>query len=260
MGVMLTLDQLLADRVAIVTGGARGIGRGIAQCLSQAGAHVVIADIRPDLDAADVAEEIAASGRRVVVRQVDVADPDQVDALVQETVDHFGHLDIMVGNAGIYLEQPFLELTRGNWERVRSVDLDGAFYCTQAAGRVMAADNRGGKIILISSVHAEIAFPHSAAYDVAKAGIVMLARAAACELGPHHINVNVIGPGWVETDMNRAHLADPERRKEVEATIPWGRVGQPDDVGKLVVFLASTLSDYITGTYIRCDGGLLLSK
>jgi NAD(P)-dependent dehydrogenase (short-subunit alcohol dehydrogenase family) len=253
-------DALLQDRVAIVTGGARGIGRGICRCLAEAGADVVVADIRPNGAADETVALVQAAGRRALVRAVDVADHAQVDELVQATLAHFGRLDIMVANAGIGMGQPFLDLTHETWHRVLGVDLHGVFYSTQAAARAMVAQGRGGKIVLISSVHAELTFPTAVGYDVAKAGVVMLGRGAARELAEHHINVNVIGPGWIDTEINREFLAAPADRAAVEATIPWGRIGRPEDIGHLAVFLASDRADYITGAYFRCDGGFLLSK
>jgi NAD(P)-dependent dehydrogenase (short-subunit alcohol dehydrogenase family) len=253
-------DSSLKDRVAIVTGGARGIGRGISKCLAEAGADVVIADIRPDGAAEETVALVQAAGRRAVVKAVDVSNPEQVTALVQSTVAEFGHLDIMVANAGIIIPEPFLDLKVESWHRVLGVDLHGVFYCTQAAARAMVARGQGGKIVIISSVHSEVTFPKAIGYDVAKAGVVMLARGAARELAAHHINVNAIGPGWIDTPINREALADPADRAAVEATIPWGRIGRPEDIGDLATFLASDRADYITGAYFRCDGGFLLSK
>jgi len=253
-------NVLLQDRVAIVTGGARGIGRGICRCLAEAGADVVVADVRPDGAADETVALVQAAGRRALVLRVDVADHAQVDQLVQTTLDHFGRLDVMVANAGIGGIKPFLDITPEIWHRVLGIDLDGVFYCTQAAARAMVARGQGGKIILISSVHSEMTFPTNVSYDVAKAGVVMLARGAARELAAHHINVNAIGPGWIDTEINRDFLATQAERAAVEASIPWGRIGQPEDIGHLAVFLASAWADYVTGAYFRCDGGFLLSK
>jgi glucose 1-dehydrogenase len=156
--------------------------------------------------------------------------------------------------------EPFLEITEDAMRRILDVDLVGTIYCAQAAGRAMVRRGQGGKIINISSVHAVMSFPTAAIYDAAKAGVARLTATIALELAEHHINVNAIGPGWIETPLSEPFLRDPAERQAVEATIPWRRVGQPQDIGRLAVFLASEDADYITGQLILCDGGFVLGK
>jgi NAD(P)-dependent dehydrogenase (short-subunit alcohol dehydrogenase family) len=244
----------LNGRVAMVTGAARGIGRSIAERLLSEGAVVIASDIR------DPGSWDWTPSGSVLALQADVSDPESVDSVITAAVDRYGRLDMAVCNAGIALSSPFLDFKLEDWRKVLSIDLDGAFICTQRAARAMVAQGGGGSIVLIGSVHGEMTFPTNSAYDVAKAGVMMLGQAAACELAPQGIRVNVVGPGFVETPMNEEFLARPGRRSEAEALIPMGRLGRPDDVAGVVTFLLSDAARYITGSYVRCDGGYVLSK
>jgi NAD(P)-dependent dehydrogenase (short-subunit alcohol dehydrogenase family) len=248
------LDGLFSGRVAVVTGAARGIGRAIVARLLADGASVIAADIR------DAGSWDFVPAGQVVALQADVTDPEAVQGVMSEALDRFGRLDMAVCNAGVASSRPFLDMGLDDWRRVLSINLDGTFICSQAAARVMSAQGGGGSIVLIGSVHGEMTFPTNSAYDVAKAGVMMLGEAAACELAPHGIRVNVVGPGFIETAMNQEFLARPGRRAEAESMIPMGRLGRPDDVADVVAFLLSDAARYITGSYLRCDGGYILSK
>ena len=248
----------LAGKVALVTGAARGIGRGIALELARAGAGVAINDVNPGEPAEEVAREIAALGRRASIHRADVSDRASVEAMVGAVVAEHGRLDVLVNNAGMQIWEPFLEITDEPLQRILDVDFKGVVYCGQAAGRQMAHAGGGGRIVNISSVHAVRSFRTAAIYDAAKAAVLRLTCTMALELAAHGITVNAIGPGWMDTPLAEPFLRTPEGRAEVEGSIPLGRVGQPREVGALVAFLCGEAASYITGAYIVIDGGLIL--
>jgi glucose 1-dehydrogenase len=247
----------LLGRIALVTGASRGIGRGIALHLARQGADVIVHyHSHPD-EARAVAGEIAALGRRALPWQADVADRAAVEDLIAGTIAHFGRLDILVANAGFGIPAPVLDTP---WEQVqRQIDVCelGAFSACQLAARQMVRQGAGGKIVVISSVCAEITLAAWAPYDMAKAGINHFAESLAQELTPHRINVNVINPGWIDTPGERAYFSEEEIRREGRR-IPWGRIGTPEDVAKAVAFLVGPDADYITGATLRVDGGFVL--
>ena len=247
----------LEGKVALVTGSNRGIGRASALCLAEEGADVLVNYRSHAKEAEDVVEAIQKMGRRALAWQADVADRTQIAAMVQGTVERFGKLDIAIANAAYSVRQPVLDAQWEDVERTVAVTQFGAFHVCQFAAQRMVAQGAGGKIVIISSIHAEFPFVTNAAYNMAKAAINQLARTMAGELARQHINVNVINPGWIDTPGERETATEEEIQKGARR-IPWGRMGTPRDIGRCVAFLASDDADYITGSCLRVDGGYLL--
>jgi 2-deoxy-D-gluconate 3-dehydrogenase len=247
----------LSGRTAIVTGGAMGIGLGIARRLHEAGASVVIADLDPD--AAERAAEELRSRRdeSAVSVRVDVSDPDDVERMVDTAVETFGGIDILVNNAGIFPMLPLSDLDLDTFQRVLNVNLTGLYLCTKAASARMIAQGRGGRIVNITSIDAlhpsMVGLSH---YDASKHGAWGFTKNVALELAPHDIRVNAIAPGGIRTPG--VGDVDEETLKSFEAMIPMGRMGEPDEIGRAALFLASELSSYMTGAQIVVDGGRLL--
>ncbi len=253
-------SDALAGKVALVTGAARGIGRAIALELAQAGADVAINDLDPGEPGREAAAAIGALGRRASLHQADVSDRGAVKGMVGAVVAQHGRLDILVNNAGMQIWEPFLEITDGPLNRTLDVDLKGVLLCGQAAARQMVRQGTGGRIVNISSVHAVYSIRTAAVYDAAKAGVMRLSATMALELAPHNITVNAIGPGWMDTPLAEPYLRTAEARAEVNATIPLGRVGRPEEVGALTAFLCSEAAAYVTGAFIVIDGGYILGR
>ena len=254
----------LQDKIALITGAARGIGAGIARCMAAEGAHIVINDVGNMAAAEDTAEEIRALGSQALIWQADVSDRAAVAAMIEATVQHFGRLDIAVANAAISRRAPFLEIEWADVQKTLEVSQFGAFHTAQLAAQQMVrqpapATGARGKIIFTGSVHQELPLPNSTAYNMAKIAINHLARTIAAELASERINVNVINPGWIDTPGEREYSTE-EQIQAGGARIPWGRIGTPDDIGKAAVFLASDEADYITGTSLRVDGGFVLNR
>ncbi len=246
----------LGNRVAIVTGGAQGIGRAIALGLAREGADVVVADIQPDR-AAEAAAEVAALGRRSLAQAVDVSTVADLEALIQATQTEFGTIDILVNNAGIALPTPFLETTEADWDRIIDVNLKSAFFCTQLVARVMAA-KRKGAIVNLASTSSFVAGRQEVPYAISKAGVRMLTAAAAAELAPYNVRVNAIAPGLIKTPLTAKHFPSPEALEaRVKAKAPMGRAGTPEDLVEAVIFLCSDGADYVTGHTLVVDGGWL---
>ena len=248
--------QRLLDKVALVTGASRGIGRGSALCLAEEGADVLVNyRTHPD-EAQAVVAEINKLGRRALAWQADVSDRSQVERMVKAAVEHFGRLDIAVANAALSIRQPILDAVWEDVQRTTNVTLFGVFNTCQQAGRQMAAQGQGGKIVIISSIVSEFAFG-APAYSVAKAAVNHFGEILANELSPHRINVNVIRPGWIDTPGERVFYSEDDLQRAGQR-IPWGRLGTPRDIGRCVVYLASSDADYITGASIRVDGGYMV--
>jgi glucose 1-dehydrogenase len=246
----------LLGRKVLVTGSSKGIGHGIAVRLAQEGADVVV-NYNSDPRGADEAlAEIRALGRRGASIKANLGDVDDVQRLVAESADALGGLDVLVNNAGIEKHAPFWDVTERDFDDVLGVNLKGVFFATQAFVRQRMASNGRGKVINVSSVHEEMAFPNFAAYCASKGGVRMLTRTLAVELGPLGITINSIAPGAIETPINSKLLNDPVKLKSLVGQIPLGRLGTPADVAGLAVFLASGDSDYVTGTTYFIDGGL----
>ncbi len=246
----------LANKIALVTSSSQGIGRAIAERFAQEGADIVINYNRTSGGAQEALRNVETAGRRGLVVKADLSSTTEVRALIAAAIEHFGRLDILVNNAGIETHAPFWEVTEEDYDRVLNVNLKGVFFATQEMVRHLLKTKRRGKIVNISSVHEELPFPNFSAYCASKGGLKMLTRNLAVELGPLGININSIAPGAIETPINTQLLNDPNRLGALLAQIPLGRLGQPNDVAGLAVFLASDDADYITGSTYFVDGGL----
>jgi glucose 1-dehydrogenase len=246
----------LQNKVALITGASRGIGRAIAIRFAQEGASVAVNYLAGGVNAEQAAEVVQACGGRAIAVPGDVSQRADVEAMVAETVAKLGALHIAVNNAGMEIKRPFLEVPDEEWDKVIAVDLRGPFLVSQVAARQMVKQGGGGKLINISSVHEDIPFPQYAAYGAAKGGVRMLARDLALELAPYKINVNNIAPGAIATPINQAVLDDPQAKRNAVSEIPWGRFGRPEEVAAVALFLASEDSDYVTGSTYYVDGGL----
>ena len=245
---------MLQGKVAIITGSSRGIGQGIAIRFAKEGARVVV-NGRSEEAMKETLDLIKKAGGTAIGVAADVSDAAQVKRLVSETVKKFGKLDIMVNNAGIVDEAPITEMTAETWNKMIAVDLTGVFYGIQEAAKAM---KKGGAIINTSSIAALMGFNGLAHYCAAKGGVVSLTQEAALELATKKIRVNAIAPGVIETDMTKSIRDDPAEMKSTLARIPLKRLGQPADVAGAALFLASDLSDYVTGQLIVVDGGWMI--
>jgi glucose 1-dehydrogenase len=249
------------DRVALITGASRGIGRGIALCLAEEGADIVVHYRTHPEEAQEVADAVEAFGQRALLWRADVADRAAVEEMVAGAADHFGRIDVAVANAAVSVRQLVVDADWASVQRTIEVSQFGVFHTCQFAARQMIAQEQhgrsAGKIVIISSVHAELPVPTSAAYNMAKAAINHLGETLANELTPYHINVNVINPGWIDTPGERKYATEEEIRAGAKR-LPWKRLGTPEDIGKAVAFLASDDADYVTGATLRVDGGLVL--
>jgi NAD(P)-dependent dehydrogenase (short-subunit alcohol dehydrogenase family) len=245
----------LEGKVAIVTGGSRGIGRSIALGFAEAGADVVVAS-RTAADLEKVAQEIEGLGRRGLAVPGNVSVKADVDNVVAKTVERFGAVDILVNNAAMNIMRPLVDLREDGWDKVMNVCLKGYFLCSQAAAKVMM-EKRRGNIINIASTGAAKAAVGLGAYGIAKAGVVMLTQILAVELASYNIRVNAIGPSLVRTKFSEPMWANPDGLKALEATIPLGRIAEPEDIMSVALFLASDASSYVTGQTMYVDGGTL---
>ncbi|MDY6906767.1 MAG: 3-oxoacyl-ACP reductase family protein [Chloroflexota bacterium] len=245
----------LEGKVAIVTGGSRGIGRAIALGFAEAGADVVVAS-RTLSELEGVVKEVEALGRRALAVETNIAIKAEVDNLVARTVERFGTIDILVNDAAMNIMRPLMDLREDGWDKVLNVDLKGYFLCSQAAGKVMMEKNRG-TIINITTAAVVKAAPMLGAYGVAKSGVAMLTQILALDLARHNIRVNAIGPGMVKTGFSEPMWSNPDMRKAIESGIPLGRLAEPEEIMAVALFLASDASSYITGQTIYVDGGSL---
>ena len=249
----------LEGKVALVTGASSGIGRGIAESLAGAGADVVVNYHRDADGAEETARLVREAGRRALVAQADVGDPEAVVGLFDALDAEFGGLDILVNNAGHGGGGRIATADFAAWERVIRTNLHGPFLCSQQAARRLIAQGRGGRIVNITSVHEEACSIGGGAYDASKAGLRNLTRVLALELGEYGITANNVAPGMILTPMNRRAQEDPEHLRWAEAQIPMRRVGQPRDIGGMVVFLCSEAGSYCSGSTFFVDGGWMLS-
>jgi glucose 1-dehydrogenase len=256
IGVELRLD----GKAALVTGASSGIGKGIAKLYGAAGADVTVIYRSDRAGAEETARAIEAAGRKALVHQADVADPDQVKTAFDAHMKAFGRLDILVNNAAIADGGLIHELDIAVWDRVLKTNLYGPFYCSAEAARIMLAAKRGGRIINISSVHEEACGAGSSPYCASKGGLRNLMRTQAIELGPHGITVNGIAPGMIVTEgLNTAAYNSAEVREKAAAQIVARRVGMPEDVANMALFLATDAASYCTGTTHFVDGGWMLT-
>jgi len=259
----------LGGKTALVTGAGRGIGKGCALELARAGADVVVNDRPGSPDLAGTADEIRALGRRAWPIEADVFTRAGCESLVSQALAAARRLDILVSNPALNVRCDFLELDPAVFERIVQGTLISGFHMAQLVARHMVSEHgvaredqeaqrsgasSRGKIIFISSIHDTMPYARSVAYNAAKAGLTHMATTIAVELARHRINVNVIEPGWIDTPGERATFGEAQMR-QVEPTLPWGRLGRDEDIGRAVVFLASEDADYVTGAALRVDGG-----
>jgi NAD(P)-dependent dehydrogenase (short-subunit alcohol dehydrogenase family) len=245
----------LENRVAVVTGGAGDLGFAIAKAYREAGATVVLAGRHQDrLDRA--VDRLGGGSQRLAARVIDVADASQVNAMMDDVVRGFGRIDILVTAAGVQHRSPAASFGHDAWNEVLRVNLDGTFYCAQAAARYMIP-KKTGRIIMITSLTAEIGIPHIAAYAASRGGIRQLCKTMAVEWAEHGVTVNCIGPGRFRTRMTEDVFADETKRAKFLGVIPMRRAGVPDDLAGAAVFLASESSSYVTGQSLYIDGGWL---
>jgi glucose 1-dehydrogenase len=248
----------LQNKAAIVTGSATGIGQAIACGYAREGAAVTIDYVGGGKDSAQaMVAQIERDGGRAIAVEADVSQQDQVRNLVAQTVQAFGRLDIMVNNAGIEKDMPFVDTPLEVWNKIIAVDLTGAFLCSQEAAKQMIKQGGPGRIINISSVHEDLPKPGGVPYCAAKGGMRMMMRTMCLELAPQGITVNDIGPGAIDTPLDAPLKANPELYKELLDEIPLHRMGQPDEVAEMAIYLASDASSYVTGSTFFIDGGLM---
>jgi len=248
----------IEGKVALITGASKGIGRAIALTFARAGAQIAACSrgtTAGQLEA--IAEDIQNLGRSALAIQMDTSKKEDVDRMVKTTLERFGRIDILVNNAGILIRSSLLSITESDWDKLMGVDLKGYFLCSQAVGRIMRAQ-AGGNIINISTQHAFKAMGDEfGPYGVAKAGVVMMTRYLAKELGDWGVRVNGIAPGITRTDFSKKTWSDPEVLKKVEAGLPLKRMAEVDEIADAALFLASDASRYVTGQTIQMEGGSL---
>jgi glucose 1-dehydrogenase len=259
------IQKVLVGQKALVTGANSGIGLGVAVAMGQAGADIVVNYIDGD-DAADaVVTEIERAGAKAFKFKADVSREDDVAAMFSEAVKQFGTLDILVANAGLQRDSAFKDMTLDEWNKVLSVNLTGQFLCARAAireflrrGPVPSVSSATGKIIHMSSVHQEIPWAGHANYATSKGGVKMLMESLAQEVAPHGIRVNGIAPGAIRTPINTAAWKTKAAYKSLMTLVPYGRIGEPEDIAHAAIWLASDDSDYVLGTTLFVDGGMTL--
>jgi NAD(P)-dependent dehydrogenase (short-subunit alcohol dehydrogenase family) len=247
------LSRPLAGKVAVVTGASRGLGRAIAVALAEAGADVAVAARAPvELD--ETAQQATRHGVRAVPLVTDVSAYPQVERLMSQTVSALGRLDIVVNNAGIARVAPLAEAALADWQAIVDVNLSGVFYGCRAAAPYLIGQ-QAGKVINLASVLAAVALPGYTMYAATKGAVIALTRTLAAEWARHNVQVNAIAPGWFVTDMNEAAFADPKIHARLTRDVPARRTGRLEEIGPLAVYLASPVSDFMTGQTIFLDGG-----
>ena len=251
--------MLLHGQRVLITGASRGIGRATAVECARHGADIGLNVFRDPEATASLVAEIAALGRRAVVFDGDVADQGSAEAFIATAVDGLGGIDAFVSNAGICPFHSFLDMPRDLMRRTLDVNYTGAYFMCQAAANQMVAQGSGGSIIAISSISALVGGEMQSHYTPTKAAVHSLMQSAAIALGRHGIRCNSVMPGTVATDINKDDLADDAKREYMEKRIPLGRLGKPEDIAKVVVFLASDLASYVTGAAVLTDGGLFVN-
>lgn len=247
----------LSGRNFVVTGASRGIGRGCATELAREGANIGINYRSADKEADEVAAEVKKSGGKSVLLKADVSDQAAVEDMIQKAVKDFGRLDGFVSNSAFSDRQLMVEADMDGFRKTIDVSMWGAFYGVRAAAQQMIKQGTGGVIVVVSSPHAYIPFPTAMAYNMAKAAIDHMAKTAAIELARYRIRVNLIHPGWIDTPGERKFFTEEQLAAGAE-NIPWKRLGRPEEIGKLVTFVASDDADYMTGSTLLMDGGITL--
>jgi NAD(P)-dependent dehydrogenase (short-subunit alcohol dehydrogenase family) len=243
----------LDGKVALVTGASRGIGAAAARALADAGCDVVLAS-RDKVALEKVAGQIERSGRRAVVHPIDLQRVDAIPALFEHVVQAFGRLDVLLNNAGTNVRRPAVEFGEADWDTVINLNLRAAFFCAQAAGRIMVP-RRSGKVVNVASIASRVGLPTGAIYAAAKGGLAAFTRTLAVEWAPHNVQVNAIGPGYIRTALTEPLFASAEWVERVTRRIPTARTGEVADLIGTILFLASPASDYVTGQTIYVDGG-----
>ncbi|NQU12976.1 MAG: 3-oxoacyl-ACP reductase FabG [Desulfobacteraceae bacterium] len=251
MGIEISLD----GKAAVVTGAGRGIGKSVALTLADAGADVVLA-ARTTSQLEETAEEIRARGGKALPIRTDVTDKNSVEKLMAGSLDTFGGLHILVNNAATMAPKPLLDQSEDEWDRVMAVNLKSVFLCTQAAGRHMV-QQRYGKIVNMASTGGEAAGPMNASYHASKAGIILFTKSVALEWIRYNININAVGPGFVDTDLVDQFIQKGTRENRLKG-IPIRRFAEPQEIANLVLFLASDLSSYMVGEHVIIDGGMTI--
>jgi glucose 1-dehydrogenase len=259
------IHPLLAGQKALVTGANSGIGRGVALAFGQAGADVVVNYVTGDESAEAVVDEIRGFGVRAIAYKADVSREDQVAAMFAHAIKELGTLDILVNNAGLQRDAKFQSMTLAEWNTVLGINLTGQFLCAREAireflrrGIVPSVSCAAGKIICMSSVHQQIPWAGHANYATSKGGIKMMMESLAQEVAPLRIRVNGIAPGAIRTPINTSAWQTPEAYKELMTLVPYGRIGEPEDVARAAIWLASDQSDYVVGSTLFVDGGMTL--
>ncbi len=247
----------LKGKAAIVTGGNSGIGRAIVLELAAQGANVAIDYVARSDATEELEKEIAALGERAIGVQADVSKVADLQRLVDAAVSAFGRVDVMVNNAGVETRTSVLDTTEAQYEKVLEINLKSAFFGTQIAAKQMIAQGGGGRIINITSVHEDWPMPGNTAYCLSKGGMRMLTRTSGVELAPHGILVAGVGPGAVATPINLSTMKDPALLQHLDAAIPLGRMAKPEEIAKVVAFLASDAASYVTATTLFVDGGIM---
>ena len=258
-------QRLLAGQKALVTGASSGIGRGVARALGEAGADVVVNYRSGEEAANEVVEKIEASGSRALAVRADVSQEDQVQAMFARMIDELGTIDILVNNAGLQLDAPFDEMTLRQWNGVIGVNLTGQFLCAREAvrefkrrGVVPEVSCAAGKIVCVSSVHEVIPWAGHVNYAASKGGVMLMMKSIAQEVAPYRIRVNSVSPGAIRTPINTAAWETPEAYDRLMELVPYNRIGEVEDIGRAVVWLASDQADYVTGVSLYVDGGMTL--
>jgi glucose 1-dehydrogenase len=261
----VVIHRLLAGQKALVTGANSGIGKGVAIAFGQAGADVVVNYVDGDDAANAVVEEIRKSGAKAYAHKADVSSEDQVAAMFARMMQEFGTVDILVSNAGLQRDAAFHEMTLDKWNKVLGVNLTGQFLCAREAireflrrGIVPSVSSAAGKIICMSSVHQDIPWAGHVNYAASKGGIKQLMESMAQELAPKRIRINAIAPGAIRTPINTAAWDTKEAYDQLMTLVPYGRIGEPEDIARAAVWLASDHSDYVVGTTLFVDGGMTL--
>ncbi len=243
----------LSGKMAIVMGAGRGMGYQISLALARYGSDLVVCS-RTISELEMVAEEARGFGRTVLVQQMDICRNSEIERMVEESVEAFGHIDILVNSAGVNIPQWAVDVTEDAWDKIMATNLKGLFFCTKAVGKVMIQQKRG-KIINVSSQSGSVGLPQRAAYCSSKGGVNLLTKVLAIEWAQYNINVNAIAPTFIETPMTKPMFENEEFRSYALGNIPLGRVGKPEDVVGAVIYLASDASDLVTGHVLLIDGG-----
>lgn len=251
-------DKLgLVDRVALVTGGSRGIGKAVVALFASCGAHVVVNYVRDKAAATETVNMAQAQGVKAFAVQADVSQLDQAELLLQQTVEHFGRLDFLICNAGIWEGAPVEAISEELWNKTLEINLKGTWSVCRAAVPLMK-QQRFGRIVIVSSTAGQRGEANVSNYAASKGGQISFTKSLAPELGPFGINVNCVAPGWVQTEMTNEALADTATSESIKKSIPLGRVATPEEIAGPIVFLCSTWANHITGEVLNVNGGSVL--